>query len=345
MKLLTIIVPTYNMQDYLHKCLASLLIRPDRMSKLEVLVINDGSQDDSSAIAHYYQRQYPGTFRVIDKENGNYGSCVNRGLSEAEGKYIKILDADDWFDNNSFELFLEKLEQYTVDLVISDYQTVNPDGQVLREIRNELDENVVFSFQDLSQPHYFSHHTVTYRTQFLRDLGYRQTEGIFYTDHEWVLCPQLYVKTAVYFNECVYKYLIGRIDQSSNPEVELKSCWHRIHLLKQLFLIPLECPEIDKSHYGYRNYESFINELSRGVYIDLLVNTPSHDFDSGLLTDFDETLFKCRPDIYVSVGRNLVLKVIPIHYVLFWRKYGRRFPVDWFRDIYRALKSKDYKCL
>lgn len=84
------------------------------MQRLEVLVVNDGSKDNSSAIAHEYQDKYPDTFRVIDKENGNYGSCVNRGLKEATGKYIKILDADDWFDNEQFSLFVEKLKNMTV---------------------------------------------------------------------------------------------------------------------------------------------------------------------------------------------------------------------------------------
>lgn len=79
-KILTIVIPTYNMQDYLRRCLDSLIVPEEQMKHLEVLVVNDGSKDNSSAIAHEYQDKYPDTFRVIDKENGNYGSCVNRGL-------------------------------------------------------------------------------------------------------------------------------------------------------------------------------------------------------------------------------------------------------------------------
>lgn len=105
-KILTIVIPTYNMQDYLRRCLDSLIVPEEQMQLLEVLVVNDGSKDNSSAIAHEYQDKYPGTFRVIDKENGNYGSCVNRGLKEATGKYIKILDADDWFDTKALTSFV-----------------------------------------------------------------------------------------------------------------------------------------------------------------------------------------------------------------------------------------------
>lgn len=88
-KLITIVIPTYNMEKYLDKCLTSLIVPDEYMELLEVLVVNDGSKDNSSAIAHRYEDKYPQTFRVIDKENGNYGSYVNRGLKEAAGKYIK----------------------------------------------------------------------------------------------------------------------------------------------------------------------------------------------------------------------------------------------------------------
>ena len=341
MKLLTIVVPSYNMQNYLHNCLDSLLVRPILMAKFEVLVINDGSNDDTSSIAHSYQDRYPNTFRVIDKENGNYGSCVNRGLAEAEGKYIKVLDADDWFDKKAFESYLNELGQYEVDIVISDYQTVDSDGRVLRESHYNIEENMVFSFQSLSQPNFFTHHSIAYSTSLLRELGYRQTEGIYYTDQEWVLCPQLFAKNAVYLKTCVYRYWIGRADQSSNPVVSLKSCWHRIRLLKRLYLIPQEWPGIDRNNFGYKNYESCLEDMTCGVYKDLLVKTRSSDFDPCLLKDFEKSLYNSRPDIYDDLGRKLVLKVFPIHYVLYWRKFGKRFPVDLFRKVYRTLKYKN----
>lgn len=95
--ILSIIIPTYNMEKYLDKCLASLIIEDkELMRQLEVLVVIDGAKDRSSEIAHTYQNRFADTFRVIDKENGNYGSCINRGLKEATGRYVKVLDADDY---------------------------------------------------------------------------------------------------------------------------------------------------------------------------------------------------------------------------------------------------------
>ena len=138
-KILTIVIPTYNMEEYLRSTLDSLIVPESESKKLEVLIINDGSKDNSSAIGHEYQENYPDIFRIIDKENGNYGSCVNRGLAEARGKYIKILDADDSFNNDNFLLLLKKLESCDADVVITDYTLVTPEKKVI--------EHNTFSFK------------------------------------------------------------------------------------------------------------------------------------------------------------------------------------------------------
>ena len=124
-KLLTIIVPTYNMQDYLRHCLDSLIVSNEWLDLLEVLVINDGSKDKSSEIGHEFEMLYPNTFVVIDKENGNYGSCINQGLEIATGKYVKVLDADDSFDTANFEDYLRYLGSVDVDMVLTPYTIVD----------------------------------------------------------------------------------------------------------------------------------------------------------------------------------------------------------------------------
>lgn len=127
-KILTIVIPTYNMENFLPKALTSLVVEEELMNILEVIVVNDGSKDSSLDIAYAFQKQYPQTFHVINKENGNYGSCVNRGLLEAKGKYIKILDADDSFDNAVFSQYLEKIKTLDVDVIFNDAKLVKPDG-------------------------------------------------------------------------------------------------------------------------------------------------------------------------------------------------------------------------
>ena len=120
-KVLTVVVPTYNMEKYLDRCLTSLIVDDDKMALLEVLVVNDGSKDRSSEIAHSYEARYPNTFKVIDKENGNYGSCINRGVTAVTGKYFRILDADDWYSTDALQSFTSKLMSIEADMVPSSF--------------------------------------------------------------------------------------------------------------------------------------------------------------------------------------------------------------------------------
>ena len=230
-KNLTIVVPTYNMERYLNRCLDSLIVPAELMERLEVLVINDGSKDRSSEIAHSYEEKYPQTFRVIDKENGNYGSCVNRGLKEAQGKYIKILDADDWFDTENFEILLKTLHSIDADCIMTDMQQVNVDGTAVCTCNYSLPKKQTFSLGELirlNSTELIWMHCVTYRTDNLRAIDYRQTEGISYTDQEWIFLPMATCKTVYYLPVTVYKYLVGRDGQTMNHDVFKKNFWQEI---------------------------------------------------------------------------------------------------------------------
>ena len=126
-KILSIIIPTYNMESLLTQCLNSLMVSKN-LDMLEVLVINDGSTDKSSQIAHQYEVEYPNSFRVIDKANGNYGSCINAALPLVKGKYVRILDADDSYNTENLNQFIDFLSDIDVDLVLSDFSHYIMDG-------------------------------------------------------------------------------------------------------------------------------------------------------------------------------------------------------------------------
>ena len=96
MKTLTITIPAYNAENYISKCIESLLAE-DIRNQLEIIIINDGSVDSTGKIAKAYELKYPGIVQVVNKENGGHGSGVNTGISKATGKYFMVLDSDDWF--------------------------------------------------------------------------------------------------------------------------------------------------------------------------------------------------------------------------------------------------------
>lgn len=242
-KILTIVVPTYNMEKYLDKCLTSLIIEDrELLKRVEVLVIIDGATDRSSEIAHTYQDRFPETFRVIDKENGNYGSCVNRGLKEATGKYIKILDADDWFDTKVFERYIREIENFDVDLVLNDMHSFMSgcEDKMLYNLASFFKENCVHRFEELLEinntARYIAMHCIAYKTKNLRCINYSQTEGISYTDLEWDVIPMQTVLTFASIQGYLYIYQIGREGQTVDPNVQKKSMNQLSQTLKRLIV-------------------------------------------------------------------------------------------------------------
>ena len=215
-KIISIIVPTYNMEAYLRQCLSSLLIGKD-LELVEVLVVNDGSTDDSAAIASSFVDSYPEVFKVVNKANGHYGSCINAGLEVAAGKYIKVLDADDSFDTAAFELLVGTLKTVEADAVLTDTARIQLKGKPRKSWTYNLPKGSVLDFEAvclLPESKGITMHGITYRTEMLRQMGYRQTEGIAYTDQQWSIIPMVRVRTLYYLAVPVYRYLLGREGQS-----------------------------------------------------------------------------------------------------------------------------------
>lgn len=235
-KILTIVVPTYNMEKYLERCLSSLLISDkEAFNTLEVLVVNDGSKDNSSTIAHSFQDKYPEVFTTIDKENGNYGSCINVALKIAKGKYIKILDADDCFNKLEFERFLTFLYRTDCDLILTDYEEVDLNRQAIKEHNFHFCMDTSISLESLLDIE-LQMHSITWKTRNLRSMGYYQTEGISYTDSEWGYFPLFTVKAISYFSCMLYKYTVGRIGQTMDKSVYYNNMWHNIKGLESMLL-------------------------------------------------------------------------------------------------------------
>lgn len=239
-KELTLCVPVYNMEKWLRRCLSSLIMSDDRLMQcLEVLIISDGSTDGSCAIAKEYVQQWPDTFRLIEKKNGQYGSCVNRAIDEAQGRYFRMLDADDWMNTEALVKLLQKLDAGTItaDLIVTKFTRHAKVG-----IITHRDEPVRLEFDrtyDISQlvtcmrevwPSSFVMHNMTYRTAMLREMGLRLTEGIYYSDSEYCFYPLYHLQTATFLDLDLYQYDISRDGQTTQLDVAYRNR-HQLHLL------------------------------------------------------------------------------------------------------------------
>lgn len=338
-KILTVIIPTYNMEDYLRYCLDSLLIK-DNFKQLEILIINDGSKDSSSAIGHEYELLYPEVFRVIDKENGNYGSCINRGLKEAKGKYVKILDADDSFHTEHFESFVSFLVETDADLILSDFVVVNVNREVKKTIRYRFGEEKLYDFNSICNTHTFKNmqmHAVTYRRENLLNFEYRQTEGIAYTDQQWIFLPMMTVKLVACFNHSVYKYLIGREGQTVNSKDRMKGIDYISHCILDM-VYGYECHKKDIKEASLLEYMyGRMVPLVKNVYVFLL--THYNDDARKMLTDFDARIKILSKEIYDHIGSKEISSFMGFEYINYWRKNKNVNP------LIMKLMSKSYLLL
>jgi len=218
--LLTIVIPAYNMEKYLHRCLDSIIVE-NVMDRVQVIVVNDGSKDRTSEIAHEYENKYPYYIQVIDKENGNYGSCMNVGLSLAKGKYFRTLDADDWYDTPSYERFVNELEKTDADMLLCErFEYFEETGiQKLLSFSESTPINTDLKvdkaiWSDKSVRNMTHVSSICYKRDILIKADMRWDEKVFYTDNEYLFFPLDSIDTIRLLAIPVYVYLKGRNDQS-----------------------------------------------------------------------------------------------------------------------------------
>lgn len=258
MKVLSVTVPCYNSQEYMKKCIDSLLTGGD---DVEILVVDDGSSDHTWKIACDYEKKYPGIVKAIHQENKGHGGAVNTGLANASGLYFKVVDSDDWVNKEAYLHALEKLKEClrgpsTLDLLICNY-VYEKDGskhKAVMKYRKELPVNEIFTWKDvkpLSKSHYLLMHSMIYRTQLLRECGLKLPEHTFYVDNLVAFVPLSLVKNMCYLDVNLYRYYIGREDQSVNEEVMIGRIDQQIRVNKLMIDYIAKQKAMEKRQRGY----------------------------------------------------------------------------------------------
>lgn len=229
MKVLSVAIPSYNSEAYMANCIESLLIGGD---DVEILIVNDGSKDNTAAIADEYAAKYPNIVRAIHQENGGHGEAVNAGLRNATGAYFKVVDSDDWVDAKAYREILALLKQMLadqrqLDMLISNF-VYDKQGASFKKVmnyRSVLPQNEIFTWDQIGhfrKGQYILMHSVIYRTQMLRDCALELPKHTFYVDNIFVYQPLPSVQTIYYLDVDFYHYFIGRDDQSVNEKVMIK---------------------------------------------------------------------------------------------------------------------------
>lgn len=222
--LLTVAIPSYNCEKYLYNTVYSL-IDHDYNNKVEVLIINDGSKDNTAKIGRELEKISP-SIRLIDKENGGHGSTINVGIKEARGKYFRLLDGDDYFVTDQFVKYLLKLDKETADLILTNYIEDLSIEAVKKPklIYNNLEPYQIYDFEILIFPGYgFKNFgpllsTSTYRTEKFKKINFNIDHNCFYVDMEYNFMGALITSSVVYYPLNIYCYYLGRTGQSMSKD-------------------------------------------------------------------------------------------------------------------------------
>lgn len=266
-KLLTIVVPVYKVEQYINKCLDSCIIYTtdengnrvldeELMNQLEVIIVNDGTPDNSAELSREYTIRYPQTFRQMDKENGGHGSAWNVGVKEATGKYLRFLDSDDWLTN--LDLLMKKLQDCEADLVFTQMNKFYAEtGLYVEEcviddydIMKSIDD---FNFEINNQTHILDFWHTTYKKDVLKYERDIFLENTMYDDGILFVLPAIKSSTYLCLNLNVYNYYIGRVGQSLGQEKQPRNIRARY----------AQCI------YMYDFLNKFANEVSEKMQLNL----------------------------------------------------------------------------
>ena len=336
MKLLTAAIPCYNSAEYMSHAIDSLLSGGEEM---EIIIVNDGSTDDTQKIAEKYAENYPDIIRVINKENGGHGSAVNAGLAAATGVYYKVVDSDDWVNEKALKTVLNKLKELmndgnVIDLMIANYvyERVHEQKHKVMNYRTALPQDEIFGWSDIKffrQSQYILMHSAIYRTKLLKDCGLELPLHTFYVDNIFVYQPLPYVKTMYYLDVNLYRYFIGREDQSVNE----KNMIARIDQQLKITRIMINSHDVMSiKNKKLRNYMAkylTIMMTVSSVYLIKAGTQEALDKKDALWQDLEKTdkrLYrKIRSNILgrsVSLDGTFMRKVVEVGYEISKKIYG-----------------------
>ena len=323
MKLLTFAVPCYNSAAYMKKCIDSLLYGGE---DVEIIIVNDGSSDDTAKIGEEYVKRYPTICRLINKENGGHGSAVNKGIEEATGLFFKVVDSDDWVKESAYKEILDVLKQYAggskvLDMLISNfvYDKVGAGvfGKHVMNFHHAFPANRIISWDDMGhmkQTQYILMHNIIYRHDVLIKSGLRMPLHTFYVDNLFCFQPLPYCEKLYYMDVNFYHYLIGREDQSVNEKVMISRIDQQIRVNKMMIDVftTQNWSGLDKNVRKYMM--NYLNKIMSVTSILLLVGGTEEDYAKkrdiwGYLKRKNEKLYLRLRMSFLGMWMNLPVPI------------------------------------
>ncbi len=229
MKYISVAVPCYNSEAYMRHCIDTLLSAKD---DIEIIIVNDGSKDSTASIADEYAEKFPESVKVIHQENGGHGEGVNQGVANAEGLYFKVVDSDDWVNEEALAKLIAKIKEHHSADTLPDiyfcnyvYEHVSDGTTFTMKYDNAFPEDKLITWDDMrsfTPTQCLMMHSVFFRTEFLKKIYVPLPKHTFFVDNLYMYRPLPYAKSLYYMNLDLYRYFIGRDDQSVNEKMIIK---------------------------------------------------------------------------------------------------------------------------
>lgn len=287
MELVSVIVPIYNVEKYLDKCVQS--IRTQTYKDLEIILVDDGSPDSCGEMCDTYEKQ-DARIKVIHKKNGGLSDARNAGALIATGKYLLFVDSDDYIEQDLIQKTVESAEEYQSDMVLFDYKRLEPDGTIEICSISGLPENQSFSLEDYSNAmiESVSAWNKLFLRKFFMKSNVRFPVGYHYEDLGSSPKYLLAAKKISYIRQPFYNYLIreGSIISSTKEE---KNYHDRCEMMETV-----------KVYFQQNNaYDKYVKELE---YLTLF-----HVY----FIPAKEILFRKGDRKYIEMFREFVKKQYP----------------------------------
>ncbi len=328
--LMTVAVPCYNSEAYMRHCVDTLLGTAD---DIEIILVNDGSKDGTGAICDEYAAKYPERIVAIHQENGGHGEGVNQGIRHARGLYYRVVDSDDWVNEEAMIKLLNRLralrdEGTVLDMAITNYVYEHAADNTTYTVRyrNVFPEGKVIGWESVGRFHltqYLMMHSLYFRTELLRECGLELPKHTFYVDNLYIYVPLPYVKTMLYLDLDVYRYFIGREDQSVTEKVitaridqqrkvnELAAKSHNLSEIRKKYPLPLyramkhelKLLFVITAVFSYNTHSKEKRKLFKQVVLDYKKLDPR----TYRAIRYGTLLFFCMP--HTPIGRAVVVGV------------------------------------
>ena len=335
MKLLTCVVPCYNSAAYMERAIDSLLPGGEEM---EVLIVDDGSTDETGAIADRLAAEHPGIIRAHHQPNGGHGSAINYGIARAEGVYFKVVDSDDRLIKENVPGLMDALRRHAAaenraDLIFHDYVYDKPGEENAFRITyaGKLKPDAPAGW-DQCRPfrmwNQFMIHSLIYRTAFLREIGLELPEHTYYEDNLYIYRPLVYTERIMYHRAPMYGYFVGRSDQSINEENLLKRLDQMTEITKaQVTSYTLE--ELNRVSPKLKQY--MINNACGQLFTNCALHFIENSERSRKMNrDLWEAIRAFDPALYRRLRRNPLGRVSCLpgrageRFLVFIYRFGRR---------------------